>query len=94
MALSTGEDFKSGLKNWFIVDSALYMYLFTERYTMIDNRAKNTFYHWSKVYISQEEAETLGDDAKYYTIDDEMASVNNGYRFDFWDYDNDKIMSL
>ena len=94
VALSTGEEFKAGLKNWFIVDSALYMYLFTERYTMIDNRAKNTFYHWSKVYISQEEAEALGEDAKYYTIDDEMASVNNGYRFDFWDYDNDKIMSL
>lgn len=94
VALSSDEEFVSNLKNWFIVDSALYFYLFTERFIMIDNRAKNTFWHFSKVYISQEEANTMGEEAQYYTIDDEAASINDGYRFELWDYDNDRVMSL
>nr|WP_270248882.1 DUF6273 domain-containing protein [Coprococcus catus] len=91
---STDEEFKSNLKNWFIVDSALYFYLFTLRYTMIDNRAKNVFFHYAKHYINTKEAESLGNKAAYYTIDDSAASINNGYRFDFWDYDNDSSLGI
>ena len=82
------------LKNWFIVDAALYFYLFTLRYTMIDNRSKNTFWHWAKHYISTKEATELGDNAKYYTIDDEAAKINNGYRIDLWNYDNDSAEGI
>lgn len=91
---SSDADFVAKLKNWFIVDSALYFYLFTLRYTMIDNRAKNVFYHWAKYYITEEEAATLGDKAKYYTIDNEAAAINNGYRYDLWDYDNDTALGI
>ena len=91
---SSDSEFVSNLKNWFIVDSALYWYLFTTRYTMIDNRAKNSFWHYAKHYISTSEAATLGDKADYYTIDDDAAAINNGYRFDLWDYDNDRNLSL
>ena len=91
---STNTEFASNLKNWVIPEAALYWYLFTLRYTMIDNRAKNVFPHWAKHYISTSEAAKLGNKASYYTIDDEMASVNNGYRFDFWDYDNDTGLGI
>lgn len=91
---SSDSEFVSNLKNWFINESALYWYLFTTRYTMIDNRAKNSFWHWAKHYISTSEAATLGDKAAYYIIDDDAAAINNGYRFDLWNYDNDTALGI
>ena len=91
---SSDDEFVSNLKNWFINESALYWYLFTTRYTMIDNRAKNSFWHWAKHYISTSDVETMGDKAQYYIVDDAAAAINNGYRFDLWDYDNDRNLSL
>lgn len=92
---ATDQEFVDELEDWFIKDAVTYNYLFTERYTMTDNRAKNTFWHWSKVYISQ--AEAAGDYAEvknYYTIDDAKAAIHDGYRFDFWDYDNDTALGI
>ena len=94
LIMSSNTDFKNQFSNWFIQDAALYYFLFTERYTMMDNRAKNSFWHWAKFYITEEEAQEMGEKAKYYTVDNTAASINKGYRFDFWDYDNDTALGI
>jgi hypothetical protein len=91
---SSDSDFVSHFGDWFITESPLYWYLFTERYTMIDNRAKNSFWHWGKTYITEAEAQEMGDDAQYYTIDNTAAAINNGYRFDLWNYDDDSSLGI
>lgn len=92
---SSDADFVNELGDWFIVDSALYYYVFTHRYTMIDNRAKNSFWHWSKVYISETEAAELGEtEASYYTINNAKAAINDGYRFEMWGYDFDTALGI
>ena len=45
---SSDEEFKSNFEEYFVKDSMLYYYLFTERYCMTDNRCKNSFWHFGK----------------------------------------------
>ena len=76
---------KAEFGNWFILDAAFYYYLYTLRYTMVDNRAKNSFWHYSKV------ATTLEDGTLAYETDKDGNYV---YKFDFWDYDNDTALGI
>lgn len=45
---STDAEFKAHIGDYVVIDSILYYYLFTTRYCMVDNRAKNLFFHYGK----------------------------------------------
>ena len=45
---STDEEFKAHLGDYCVLDSVMYYYLFTLRYTMTDNHSKNSFWHYGK----------------------------------------------
>lgn len=48
LTTASNEDFKAKFNDYFVQDTILYFYLFTLRYTMVDNRAKNLFFHYGK----------------------------------------------
>lgn len=101
---SSDEDFISKFEEYFVKDSMLYYYLFTERYTMADNRCKNLFFHFGKTgkyhSISNPIKELLPiyceliDGNYVITSDIELDSSKTyytQYAFDLaFDYDNDR----
>lgn len=45
---SSDTEFYKNLSNYCVLNSVMFYYLFTLRYTMIDNRGKNSFWHYGK----------------------------------------------
>ena len=92
---STDAEFKANFGNYFVLDSALYNYLFTTRYTMVDNRAKNSFWHYGKTG----EIDTGGNPIRKwdlnwgYDMDTALGLNNYGkqvYRYGLEDIDRDE----
>lgn len=92
---STDEEFKRDLSNYFVIDSALYYYLYTTRFTMVDNRAKNSFWHYGKTG----EVDSNGDPIRKWDLsfdydnDTALGIDNDGdmvYRYGLEDIDVDE----
>ena len=87
LTTSTDEEFKSNFENYFVKDSALYYYLFTLRYCMVDNRAKNTFWHYGKTADGTRKWDLSWD----YDNDTSLGLNNSGvqaYRYGLEDIDS------
>lgn len=50
------ETFETEAAHWIIPEAMEFFYAYTHYYTMMDNRAKNTFWHWGKNYITSNDA--------------------------------------
>ena len=92
---STDEEFKRDLSNYFVVESALYYYLFTTRFTMVDNRAKNSFWHYGKTGEVDDNGEPVRkwDLSFDYDNDTSLGIDNDGdmvYRYGLEDTDVDE----
>ena len=89
---STDEEFKANFDKYFVKDSMLYYYLFTTRYCMVDNRAKNTFWHYGKTGEVDVEGNPIRkwDLTMMYDCDSSMSLNNYGasvYRHGYEDTD-------
>lgn len=86
---SSDADFKAHFEDYFVKDSALYYYLFTTRYCMVDNRAKNTFWHYGKTSDGTRKWDLCWD----YDNDTSLGLNNYGkqvYRYGLEDTDRDE----
>ena len=90
---ATDDEFKQHFDKYFVKDSALFYYLFTTRYCMVDNRAKNTFWHYGKTGGFYDNAiEIKNSDGNILFT----ATAGEPIRkWDLcWDYDNDTSLGL
>lgn len=92
---STDEEFKAHIGDYFNLDTVLYYYLFTTRYCMVDNRAKNCFLHYTKTG----EVDSDGNPIRKWSLDwmydcDTALGLNNYgkqvYRYGLEDTDVDE----
>ena len=101
---STDDEFKNELDQWCVRSAVEFFYAFTHIYTMMDNRAKNTFWHFAKTGIYREVTKPVSEllhiycelvDGEYVTTTDTEIHSDKTYytqyAFDLWDYDNDKF---
>lgn len=92
---STDEEFHNQLGDYFVIDSALYYYLFTTRYTMVDNRCKNSFWHYGKTGDVGSDGNPIRKwDLSWDYDNDTALGINNYgdmvYRYGFEDTDVDE----
>ena len=89
---STDEEFKAHLGDWCVLDSVMYYYLFTLRYTLTDNHAKNSFWHYGKTGEVDEEGNPIRkfDLSMFYDADTALGIDNYGrmtYRYGYEEID-------
>lgn len=101
------DTFVDELDQWCVRSAVEFFYAFTHIYTMMDNRAKNTFWHFAKTGTFREVTNPVPEllhiycekDGNEYvaTEDTEIDSSKTyytEYAFDLWDYDNDTALGI
>lgn len=99
---STNDEFVDELREWVVPEAVEFFYAFTHFYTMMDNRAKNCFWHFAKTGTHRQVHHTYPAllhvydelvDGKYIrTSDTEIdpdKTYYTEYAFDLWTYDTD-----
>lgn len=104
---STDEEFVNELDQWCVRSAVEFFYAFTHMYTMMDNRAKNCFFHFAKTGTYREITKPVKEllhvyceliDGEYVTTKD--TEINNSktyytqYAFDLWKYDCDTALGI
>ena len=106
---ATKEQFKNEAALWFVPSAIEFFYAFTHYYTMMDNRAKNTFWHFAKtgtrravpigravpalLHIYEESDGNGGYQAASDTFDNTKQYYTQ-YAFDLWVYDTDTACGI
>ena len=102
------EQYVSEAPQWFVKSAMEFFYAYTHYYTMMDNRAKNTFWHFAKtgnyIKVSRPVKELLhiyevpdGNGGYEPTTDTELDPTNpyyTQYAFDLWVYDCDTALGI
>lgn len=105
---ASDEEFVQELDQWCVRSAVEFFYAFTHIYTMMDNRAKNTFWHFAKTGTYRQVARPvkellhvyaeLSSDGSYTTTKDTSITAGKTYytqyAFDLWDYDNDTALGI
>lgn len=105
---ATDEEFVNELDEWCVRSAVEFFYAFTHMYTMMDNRAKNTFWHFAKTGVFRPVSkpvpellhvycEMVGENEYVTTSDTEIVSGKTyytQYAFDLFDYDNDTALGI
>ena len=104
---STDDEFKNELDEWCVRSAVEFFYAFTHMYTMMDNRAKNTFWHFAKTGVYRKVSKPVSEllhiyceliDGEYVTTADseihDDKTYYTQYAFDMHDYDNDTALGI
>lgn len=106
---STPEQYQAEASQWFVKSAMEFFYAYTHYYTMMDNRAKNTFWHFAKtgtyIEVSRPVKELLhvyeesSDNGITWspatgTEIDSNKKYRTQYAFDMWAYDMDTAAGI
>ena len=106
---ATDEQYEAEAEQWFIPSAMEFFYAFTHYYTMMDNRAKNTFWHYAKTGVRHavpigraypallhiyEESNGQGGYQPATAPFDNTKQYYTQYAFDLWVYDTDTALGI
>ena len=104
---STNAEFMAELDQWCVRSAVEFFYAYTHIYTMMDNRAKNTFWHFAKTGTYRQVSKPASELMHIYCelvggeyVPTEDTDPVNGktyytqYAFDLWNYDNDTALGI